>query len=185
MPYMKRPLPSDGGISRCPAAVGDESKDLPPGPRDLAEVMKFMEHTVQQVLECPQRRQRLELWCQRHFEMNSDFSGIMCFEDCFRWHIMVTAKLLGLSCPPVESYRACDMDVLSQSVLARREVLRPKVLLANIMDRIPSHARDVMESFVRSHDLSLPQQVVEQGHMKFLKAVAAAPLEFSRLACRG
>ena len=101
MPYMKRSHSSDGGIIRCPAAVGGESKDVPPGPRDLAEVMKYLEHTVHQVLECPLRRQRLELWCRHHFQMNSDFSGVMCSEDCFRWHIMVTAKLLGLSCPPV------------------------------------------------------------------------------------
>ena len=77
MPYMKRSRSSDDGISRCPAAVGDESKDVPPGPRDLADVMQCMEHTVHQVLECPLRRQRLELWCKRHVEMNSAFSAVM------------------------------------------------------------------------------------------------------------
>ena len=114
---------------------------LLPGVVSLAQMMGYVNDNVQRVLACPQRRHRLLLWLRRKYIVNSDFSGIMCFEDSLRWHLVCAAHSMKLDIPEVEVYRACDQDTTSQYVLVKRDAHRPQVLFSDIMSRMSARGK--------------------------------------------
>lgn len=101
--------------------------------------MNYAHRNAALILADPGRAHRLMLWLRRGpFEFNSDFSGIMCFDDSCRWHLEAAAHQLGIPTPGMETWRCCDNSDLCQQVMSRRDMDIPGCLFGDIWERVPA-----------------------------------------------
>lgn len=87
------------------------------GPQTLDSLMNYVHETVHRLTCNGGRAQRFGLWMRRDFQMNSNFSGMMCWDDTFHWHMRAAAQKLQVQVPHIGTYRACDNDFTCQRVL--------------------------------------------------------------------
>ena len=131
--------------------------------------MAFPLKVCQKLRADPARKGRLELWLERRFELNSDFSGMLCFEDSFRWHLVALASWLKKDIPSMYSYKTCDTDPVTHQVMSSRTILKPAIILNNIMDRIPPEKLAFLQDLAVSEEL--PSEHVEDSHMEMFNAL--------------
>jgi hypothetical protein len=115
---------------------------MPQGPLDLRDVMQYPDRANEALFAGTTgalRRARFDLLRSHGFCLTSDYSGIMCFEDSFLYHLdAVCGK--AIADREMCSYRACDNDELVQDVIKSRTRCRPCCIFDDIMGRLPDWA---------------------------------------------
>ena len=100
----------------------------------------------------------------------------MCWEDVARWHLVALALRLGMPIPTMRSSRACDIDGLAHRAMQGRTVMRPEVMLNDIMGRIPSDAKGRLEALAVSEELESEELV--KSHMAMLQEMLSDSAAF-------
>lgn len=125
----------------------------------MEDALAYPFATVDKNIVDSQRKQRLQLGFANETETTSSCSGFMCWEDVVRWHLDALELRLGMPMPTIRSSRACDIDGLAHRAMQGRTVMRPEVMLNDIMGRISSDAKGRLEALAMSEELESEELV--------------------------
>ena len=115
----------------------------------LGQKFNYADENVKCVVKSSLATRCLGYWLCSDTEVNSEFTGMMSWEDSIRWHLRACQRFhhcLDIKEVGVSSWRACDRDFLPQRVI-RDHAHKPEVLFAELDDRIPSMAMERLLQF--------------------------------------
>ena len=98
----------------------------------MGQKFNYADENVKCVVKSSLATRCLGYWLCSDTEVNSEFTGMMSWEDSIRWHLRACQRFyhcLDIKEVGVSSWRACDRDFLPQRVI-RDHAHKPEVLFA-------------------------------------------------------